>query len=157
MRISMRESETLEFKKGLGELQEGIISLCAMLNKHGRGELWFGIEPSGKAVGLGIGEKTPRDVSQAIAAHLEPRVYPVITAETVDGRECLKIVCEGHDAPYYARGRAYIRVADADRQLSPGELENLILFKHHDAMRWDKRLSRASQQVIWRKAKSGNL
>lgn len=139
----MRESETLEFKKSLGELQEGIISLCAMLNKHGRGELWFGIDPSGKPVGLEIGEKTPRDVSQAIAAHLEPQIYPVITTEILDGKSCLKIICQGHDAPYYARGRAYIRVADADRQLSPSELESLILYKHHEALLWDKRAARA--------------
>ncbi len=55
----------------------------------------------------------------------------------------MKIVCQGQDAPYYARGRAYIRVADADRQLSPSELESLILYKHHDALLWDKRAALA--------------
>lgn len=140
----MRENETTEFKKSLAELQEGIISLCAMLNKHGHGELWFGIAPDGKAVGIEIGEKTERDVSQKIAEQLEPKVFPCISSELRDGKECLKIVCQGQDAPYYVRGRAYIRVADADRKLSPNELENLILVKHHDAMLWDKHPSQST-------------
>lgn len=137
----MREHETREFKRSLSQLKEGIISLCAMLNKHGRCELWFGIEPSGEAVGLEIGEKTPRDVSEAIAVHIEPKIYPAITSEIIDGKSCLKIICDGNDVPYYAYGRAYMRVADADRQLSPSELESLILCKHHEAMIWDKRPS----------------
>jgi hypothetical protein len=36
------ENERLEYKKSLGELKEAIISIAAMLNKHGGGELWFG-------------------------------------------------------------------------------------------------------------------
>jgi hypothetical protein len=45
------------------------------INKHRRGELWFGIQPNGKATGLDVTEKTLRDLSQAIAAHIEPRIY----------------------------------------------------------------------------------
>lgn len=66
------ESETTELKKSLAELKQGLVSLTAMLNKHGQGDLWFGIAPNGRAVGLEINEKTLRDVSQAIAAHIEP-------------------------------------------------------------------------------------
>ncbi|HOI67984.1 MAG TPA: ATP-binding protein, partial [Thiomonas arsenitoxydans] len=69
---AMTETETIELKKSLAELKQGLVSLAAMLNKHGQGELWFGIAPNGKAVGLEINEKTLRDVSQAIAAHIEP-------------------------------------------------------------------------------------
>lgn len=36
------ESEILEFKKSTSELDKGIISLAAMLNKHGEGTLYFG-------------------------------------------------------------------------------------------------------------------
>ena len=64
----MTESETVELKKSLAELKQGIVSLAAMLNKHGEAELWFGIAPNGKAVGLDQNDKTLRDVSQAIAA-----------------------------------------------------------------------------------------
>ena len=50
-----KESETLELKKSTSELKEAIIAISAMLNKHGRGEVIFGIEDNGKVVGQGIG------------------------------------------------------------------------------------------------------
>ena len=56
----MKEDETIEFKKSLAELKAGLISIVAMLNKHGAGELWFGIRNNGKAVGLDAREKTLR-------------------------------------------------------------------------------------------------
>ena len=39
----MRESETIEYKKSLAELSEALISVAAIVNKHGDGELWFGV------------------------------------------------------------------------------------------------------------------
>ncbi|MDL2317206.1 putative DNA binding domain-containing protein [Desulfovibrio sp. OttesenSCG-928-A18] len=140
----MRESETTEFKKSLTQLKEGIISLAAMLNKHGGGELWFGIRDDGTALGLDAGDKTIRDISQAIAAHVEPKVYPVVTLAKVHGKPCVKVAFSGSEAPYFAYGRAYIRVADEDRQLSAKELENFILGKNHETLRWDNKASKAT-------------
>jgi len=34
-----KESETTEFKKSTAELKEAVISIVAMLNKHGWGEV----------------------------------------------------------------------------------------------------------------------
>jgi len=50
----MKETEHREFKKSLAELKAGLISIAAILNKHGRGELWFGIGNDGKVIGLEI-------------------------------------------------------------------------------------------------------
>jgi len=41
-----------------------------MLNKHGQADLWFGVSPGGKPVGMTVTDKTLRDVSQALAAHI---------------------------------------------------------------------------------------
>jgi len=135
------ESETIEYKKSLSELKEGLISMAAILNKHGRGELWFGIKNNSEPVGLQISEKTLRDVSQSIAAHIEPKIYPMLTQEMVAGKTCLKVAFQGGERPYYAYGRAYMRVSDADRQLSASELERLILEKNRSHRRWDMEVS----------------
>lgn len=135
----LRESETLELKKSLAELKEGLISIAAMLNKHGAGELWFGIAPSGKAAGLEVTDKTLRDLSQAIASHIEPKIYPQIDTQTVSGKACIRIRFDGQNAPYFAHGRAYMRVADEDRQLSAAELEQIIVDKNQNVLRWDTR------------------
>src|SRR3990167_755401 len=134
---SLRESETVELKKSLAELKEGLVSMVAILNKHGAGELWFGVAPSGKAVGLDVTDKTLRDLSQAIAAHIEPKVYPHVAAQTVDGKTCIQVRFSGQDTPYFAHGRAWMRVADEDRQLSAKALQNLILVKHRQGLLWD--------------------
>lgn len=135
----LRESETIELKKSLAELKEGLVSIAAILNKHGAGELWFGVAPSGKPAGLEVTDKTLRDLSQAIAAHIEPKIYPQVTAQTVSGKTCIHIHFEGQEAPYFAHGRAFMRVADEDRQLSAAELEAIIVDKNQNALRWDTR------------------
>ena len=56
--MSKTETETIEYKKSLAELKEGLISIVAILNKHKHGELWFGIRNDGKAVGIDAKEKT---------------------------------------------------------------------------------------------------
>ena len=80
------ESETIELKTSLAELKQGLTSLVAMLNKHGHADLWFGVSPGGKPVGMTVTDKTLRDVSQALAAHIEPRLYPEITSMEVAGK-----------------------------------------------------------------------
>jgi len=133
----MIESETREFKKSLAEIKEGPISIAAILNKHGSGELLFGVKSDGVAVGLDVNEKTLRDVSQAIAAHIEPRIYPQVNVKTLRRTRCLRVVFSGNSAPYFAYGRAYMRVADEDRQMSAGELEKFILAKNRQALSFD--------------------
>ncbi len=56
----MAESETVEYKKSLGELKEGLISIVAILNKHKHGELRFGVRNDGRAAGINATEKTLR-------------------------------------------------------------------------------------------------
>jgi ATP-dependent DNA helicase RecG len=135
----LRESETVELKKSLAELKEGLVSIAAILNKHGAGELWFGVAPSGKPAGLDVTDKTLRDLSQAIAAHIEPKIYPQVSTQTVAGKTCIHIRFDGQNAPYFAHGRAYMRVAGVDRQLSAAELETIIVDKNQNALRWDTR------------------
>ena len=135
--MPFQESETVELKKSTSELKEAVISIVAMLNKHQRGEIWFGVRNVGTVVGQQVSEKTIRDISKAIADNVEPRIYPVIEQVMVDSRQCIRVQVEGKDHPYYAYGRAYIRVGDEDRQLSARELENLILSKNRDRLRWD--------------------
>jgi len=137
MAMKAHETETVELKKSTSELKEAVISIVAMLNKHQRGEVWFGIRNDGTVVGQQVSDKTIRDISKAIADHVEPKIYPAIEQVMVDARQCIKVEVEGREYPYYAYGRAYIRVGDEDRQLSARELENLILSKNRERLRWD--------------------
>ena len=134
----MKESEFLELKKSTSELKEGIISIVSILNKHQKGELFFGIKNDGKIIGQTVTDKTIRDISKSISDHIEPKIFPKIKEVVFEGNKCIHIEFSGENIPYYAFGRAYIRVGDEDKQLSAKELEKMILDKNKEKMAWDK-------------------
>ena len=43
----------------------------------------------------------------------------------LSGKECIKVEFEGDDIPYFANGRAFIRVSDEDKKISQKELKKL--------------------------------
>ena len=134
------ESETVELKKTTSELKESVISIASMLNKHQRGSVYFGIRKDGVILGQDVSDKTIRDISQAISNHIEPRIFPVISKSNLEGKECVVVDFEGCEIPYFAYGRAYIRVGDEDRLLSSKEIENIILEKNRENLRWETRV-----------------
>ncbi len=74
----LRETEAIEFKKSTAELKEAVISIVAMLNKHGRGEVYFGIADDGTVLGQMIGRNTVRDVTQTVVDNIEPKIFPKV-------------------------------------------------------------------------------
>ena len=136
-----KESETLEFKKTTGELREAVISVASILNKSGKGELYFGIRNDGTVLGQQIGDATLRDVSKALSDNLKPQIFPTIDAVRIDNKRCIRVAFEANVPPYYAYGRAYIRVADEDKQMSPDELEKYVLRKVELRKPWDDEVS----------------
>ncbi len=135
-----KESEQLELKKSTSELKEAVISIASMLNKHQRGELFFGIKNNGEIHDQSVTENTLREISKAIADYIEPKIFPKIKAVVLGGKKCVHIEFTGNNVPYYAYGRAYMRVGDEDGQLSAKELERLILQKNQGKMRWDEEM-----------------
>jgi len=132
-----KESETTEFKKSTSSLKSAIISIAAILNKHQHGDIYFGIKDDGTVVGQSVGEKTVRDISRTIADNIEPKIYPSIKYIKLKKKSCIHVKFKGSDVPYFAYGRAYMRMGDEDRQLSIKELENIIVKKNKDKLRWD--------------------
>lgn len=135
------ENETLEFKKTTGELKEAMYSICAILNKHQHGELYFGVKPDGTPIGQVVTEESLREVSQKIKNFIEPKVYPEIRKVVLDGRDCIYVKFEGNQVPYFAYGVARIRVADEDLVMSPEEITNLLLRSGREGNRWENLVS----------------
>lgn len=69
------------------------------MNKHQRGELWFGIKNDGTAVGQSISEASLREVSRAIGDHIDPKVYPMVEQVMVGEKPCIRVLVEGKNAP----------------------------------------------------------
>ncbi|MBI4396252.1 MAG: putative DNA binding domain-containing protein [Elusimicrobia bacterium] len=157
-----KESETVELKKSTAEMKEAVIAVAAILNKHKAGQLYFGIKNDGTVVGQDISEQTLRDVSRTLSEHIEPRICPRVEKVRLEGKVCIRVRFSGQDAPYLAHGRAFIRVADEDRQLSARELERMFLSRNKGAMRWeaelsDKKLSAVDAPTVRSLVKRGNI
>ncbi|MHB2026914.1 MAG: AlbA family DNA-binding domain-containing protein [Elusimicrobiota bacterium] len=137
------ESETLEFKRSTSELKEGVISTAAILNKRQKGELYFGVRNDGVALGQTVSERTIREVSRALSERIEPRVCPKVERVRLSGKDCVRARFSGHDIPYLAYGRGYMRVGDEDRQISARELERMFLSRNQSQARWESEPSGA--------------
>lgn len=135
------ETEQVEFKKSTGELKEAIISIAAILNKHGSGDLYFGVKNNGDVIGQEITDKTTREVSQAIGSHLRPVIYPEIKKETYDGRNVVHVHFEGHMLPYTAYNIPRIRVADEDLVMAQDIYDDMIRGRDDFRKSWERQVS----------------
>ncbi len=134
---TFKETETIELKTSTSELKEAIISISSMLNKHLSGSIYFGIKNDGTVIGQMVSEQTIRNISKSISDNIEPKIYPKINKILINDKECVLVEFQGNHVPYYAYGRAYMRVGDEDRKLSAKDIEDLILQKNKDKLRWD--------------------
>lgn len=135
-----REDEFTEYKKTTAELNQSMISISAILNKHRKGSLYFGLKNDGTPFPFTITDSTIRDVSRKIFESIRPQIFPTITAETAGGTEIIRVEFSGDDVPYSAFGRYYIRIADEDRELTPSELRSIMINREYED-HWETRIS----------------
>ena len=136
------ETEMIEFKKTTGELKEGIISIAAILNKHGSGHLYFGVKNNGDVIGQAIEDTTLRTVSQAIRNHIRPTIYPTVEKETFNGRTVISVGFSGSQQPYLAYGIPRIRVADEDTIMDQDLYDELIRQRDNVNRAWESQRSK---------------
>jgi len=77
--------------------------------------LIFGVKNSGDIVGQDVSENTLRKISKAVSDHIEPKIYPNIKKEVIKNKTCVVVDFSGNELPYFAYGRAYIRVSDENK------------------------------------------
>lgn len=134
------ESEILEFKLTTGEKKEAMEAIAAILNKHCRGTLYFGVEDSGFVRGQQISDSTKKDISRIINDSIEPRITPSIEVLSIENRDVIKVSFSGHNRPYSVNGRYLIRTGTENRKMSQDELKRLI--KNEDySSKWEEELT----------------
>ena len=130
------ENEYQEFKEGLGQLDKGLKSITAMLNKHGRANVFFGVDDNGNVCGLSVGKNTLMDMRNRIRDKNEPRIYADIEEQiTEDGKKYIRVSANGTDIPYSFDGRYYLRNVSADEQASNDILRKMLASSDSDIIR----------------------
>ncbi|MFQ6063394.1 MAG: helix-turn-helix domain-containing protein, partial [Methanosarcinales archaeon] len=118
--IETGESQTLEFKKSLADMDRIVEEICGFANTDG-GTLIVGVSDSKEVFGVNIGKDTN---------NTDPVIYPSIEILDVEGKNLIVLELEEcKNKPYLAFGRAFKRVGKSTVQMSRDEFERLILEK----------------------------
>ena len=123
------ESETIEFRKSLAQLDKGLRSISAMLNASGKGTVYFGVNKDGEVNRkVVLGKNTFAEIKAAAAELLDPQPALDIQGETTeDGIPYIIVSAEAAEPPYAYDGRFFIRRGTEDEPLSVQELKDMIL------------------------------
>lgn len=150
------EDELQEFKTSLAELDKGISALAAMLNKSGKGKVYFGVSDYGDVLGIKdeIGKETIRKIGTRINERVKPEIIPKIYFEEYGENTIIVIEAEGYNKPYSVNGEYRIRVGSENKKIEPdllGELffsNSLALISNAEAMNQDLSFNELKQLYI---------
>ena len=130
-----QETEKLEFKLGLGQLDKGLRSLSAMLNRSAEGTVYFGVDDDGTVKGLDIGKRTLLDIRSRAAELIEPRIILDISVLKDESEKAyIRVHAEGADVPYSCDGRYYLRTAASDEQIGSDLLRKILVSGNADLL-----------------------
>ena len=122
------EDDFYEFKTSLAELDKGIETIAAMLNKHGRANVYFGVANNGEVIGLNaqIGQETIKKVENRIEKILKPSIVSSVIFEDYDGEKVIHVSASGNRKPYSSSGDYRIRVGSSNKKIDPELLGELF-------------------------------
>ena len=137
-----KESEKIEFKESLSELEAGLKSISSMLNRNKEATIYFGVKDNGNIIGIDIVKDTVIKIKERIKAKIKPLVIPEIEElKSDDGKDYIKVYVSGTNIPYSFDGRYYVRTGASDDQIDVHMLTNIIESKTDDRIREIKALS----------------
>lgn len=136
---SDHEGVDIEFKETTGQLNRGMETLCGMINGSG-GIVLFGISNRGKIIGQEIGDKTTREIGEAInkfdpAVDIQPIYVRIdnsdkyIIAFRTDGQETEK--------PYMWDGKPYRRYDSVTSVMPREQFFRLYELQHGLKYKWE--------------------
>lgn len=133
------ESESQEHKESLSQLDKGIKSMTAMLNKHCMAKVYFGVDDSGNVIGLNLGKRSLDDIRERISVLVQPKPsYELEIKEASDGKSYLLLKAYGTDIPYSCDGRYYIRNIKSDDLMDNSMVRRAVIHGSFDALKETK-------------------
>lgn len=121
------ETDTVEFKREVGEGGEFVESVVAFANTEG-GTILIGVDDNSNIVGVPSPQKETQRTYDLVETHCEPMPPLQIDPVTLRDKEILLVhVSKGSNPPYMHRGRniIYIRRSGTDRPAKRGDLDEL--------------------------------
>lgn len=140
--IKKGESQTLEFKSSLPDVDKILHELCGFANTDG-GILLVGVNDSGRVLVTDIGKNTIESFTNKISQGFDPKLYPKIERLKLDSKDLLLVeIRDTTNKPYQVFGKAFKRVGKSTLQMSRDEFERMILEKHKEKIQFDSQICR---------------
>ena len=121
-----KENEIVEFKESTAEFDKACKAIVAMLNKSGKGTIYFGVKDCGDVIGQNVGKDTLSTLTDRIKDSIKPSIYPTITKLEIDGKNVISVSFSGTNKPYAYKGSFYIRVEQQNLVVDPLVLREII-------------------------------
>ncbi len=125
--MKFKESETVELKPSLSQLERTLKTVCAFLNHKG-GIIYFGVSDKGEVIGQVATDSNFKKISQQIGSRIKPAVVPVIEEIEVEGLPVIKVTVEKYNKELnYFDAVPYIKSGTETIAMPPDEVKKLIL------------------------------
>jgi len=137
--ISRGESQSLEFKESLRLKDEIGETISAFSNLDG-GVALVGVSDRGGVLGVDIGKNTIEELANYIKRNTDPRVFPSVTIQEVDGKNVVMVEVVGStEKPVFFKNHAYKRVGKTNQMISASEIRKLAR-EERRRLRWDEQI-----------------
>ncbi|MBI4980485.1 putative DNA binding domain-containing protein [Candidatus Woesearchaeota archaeon] len=126
----MKESQTVEFKKSLAEINEILETISAFANTKG-GKILVGVGENKdgtvkEVVGITIKGKEIENLTNEIKQNTDPVIFPSIDITQMEGKDVVLITLKECDTkPVFAKGNTFMRVGKTNRKLSVQEIRRM--------------------------------
>lgn len=104
------------------------------------GEIHFGINPKGEIGGQCASYTALREISHSISVNFQLKIYPKMEQVAFYDKCCIKVEFDVNEISYFVYSRVYIRAGSAIRSFSASEIENILLRKNQENIRWDNQI-----------------
>ncbi|AGI47999.1 hypothetical protein TALC_01006 [Thermoplasmatales archaeon BRNA1] len=104
-----KENGTTCFAAGMGELDDSLKAMTAMLNRSNRAEILIGIGPDGEPSGEDLSEDDIPEVVRRMSAKIDHLPEYSVNLDSLEGRPFIRISARGYETPYTFDGWFYIR------------------------------------------------
>ena len=137
-KINFSESEIVEFKNSLSEMDQILETVSAFSNTKG-GKICIGVADDGAINGVTIGKGTLEDLANEIKLNTDPRIFPNIEIEEIESETIIKFTVREYPLkPVWAKEKVFLRVGKTNQRASAEKIREMVA--NNTPFHWDRQV-----------------
>jgi ATP-dependent DNA helicase RecG len=137
-KLNFNESETVEFKTSLSEIDQILETVSAFSNTNG-GVIYIGVTDNGTISGVTIGKGTLEVLANEIKLNTDPRVFPNIENDEIESQTIIKVSVQEYPIkPVWSKEKVFLRVGKTNQRASAEKIREMIA--RNTPFHWDRQV-----------------